>query len=459
MRRFSTLRAQLAVTLTSVLLLSLGVYVVGIYVVLSRHVYGLLDLGLHEEAELLVRRLELGPGGGVHWAGEDAPTFVEEEPGGAHWTEVRSPEGTLLLDASSDPRRPHLGVPFTGANRDPRSFVLPGAFPVRLLTETALVGGRPFLLRVARSEEPVRAHLQRLLLGLGALFPVVVVVFGLLGHLLVGMVLAPFHEMTARAQWITAERLGERLPVGRPESELGQLAAAFNQTLARLESSFEQLRRFTDDASHELRTPLTVMRSVGEVGLSGARSAAEYREIIGSMLEETERLTRMVDVLLTIARTERRSGAHDKTVDLAELVKDVAAQLGILAEERSQQLIVEAARRIEVRGDSALLHQAVVNLVDNAIKYGPVGGTVRLVLKDAVGGACVEVSDEGPGIPEAERERVFERFFRVHGHAQQEAGVGLGLALVKSVAAAHNGRVELQTREGAGSTFRLVIPG
>lgn len=150
MTRFSTLRGQLAVALTSVLLLSLAVYAVGIYVVLSHHVYGLLDLGLHEEAELLTRRLGLSPGGRLRWVGEDAPTFVEEEPRGAHWIEVRSSEGTLLLEASSDSARPHLGLAFAGASRDPRSFVLSDGRPVRLLTMTTLVGGRSATRRASR---------------------------------------------------------------------------------------------------------------------------------------------------------------------------------------------------------------------------------------------------------------------------------------------------------------------
>lgn len=458
MRRPETLRANLGVTLTSVLLVSLALYACGVYVVLARHVYGLLDLGLHEEAELLARRLELRPDGGVRWTGRDSPTFVEEEPEGAHWVEVRSPEGELLLEASSDPSRPHLGLGFSPGVHEPRSFARPDGSVARLLAVPAVLGGRRLLLRVARSEEPVQAHLRRLILGLGLLFPVVVGVFGLLGHWLVGVVLTPLHEMATRAQQITAEHLDERLPVANPASELGQLAQAFNQTLARLESSFQQLQRFTDDASHELRTPLTVLRSVGEVGLAGTRSPSEYQEIIASMLEETGRLTRVVDVLLTIARSERRGGVHPERVDLAALATDVAGQLAVLAEERSQRLTVEAPCQVPVRGDSALLHQAVVNLVDNAIKFGPPGGRIRVAVQERRPDGCIEVSDEGPGIPEADRERVFERFFRVQGHSQRERGVGLGLALVRSVAAAHGGRVELQANNPTGSTFRILIP-
>lgn len=460
MRRLSSLRARLAFSLTSVLVLSLGVYAVGIYAVLSRHVYRLLDLGLHEEVELMAHRLEVDAQGGVRWAGGNEPALVEEEPGGAHWIEVRSPEGVVLFEATSATGRPHISLPFSPTADDPYSLQLPGGLTVRTLTEPARVGQRRLLVQAARSEQPVRAHLRDLLFGLGVLFPLVLVVFGGLGHLLVGRLLAPLNAMAHRSQQITAERLSERLPLSNPDDELGQLGTAFNDTLARLERSFDQLQRFTDDASHELRTPLTALRSVGEVGLTGSHDEAGYREIIGSMLEETDRLTHMVDTLLTLARADAGSiKIHRDDVDVAALVREVVSQLSVLAEERGQQLITEGAASLRIRGDRVVLYQAIVNLVDNAIKYGPSSSVVRVAVSQRQATARIEVSDQGPGIPPSHRDRIFDRFYRVDkGRSRQLGGAGLGLSLVKWAAEVHGGTVELDTVEGGGSTFRLVIP-
>ena len=181
------------------------------------------------------------------------------------------------------------------------------------------------------------------------------------------------------------------MPIENPTDELGQLAAIFNDAFARLERSFEQLRRFTADASHELRTPLTAMRSVGEVGLRAQRDGATYRDIIGSMLEEADRLGRLVDGLLTLSRAE---GGHLKLkperVDLAELAREVAGHLGVLAEEKRQSISVEAPRPTLAWVDRLVLRQALINLVDNAVKYTLEGGRVRIVVQDEAPGPAVD---------------------------------------------------------------------
>src|SRR5947208_10910981 len=169
--------------------------------------------------------------------------------------------------------------------------------------------------------------------------PIAVVVAGLGGYVLARRALCPINRMAERARSINAERLNDRLPVDNPDDELGRLATVFNETLTRLESSFEQMRRFTADASHELRTPLTAIRSVGEVGLRGRRDEAAYREIIGSMLEEVDRLALLVDRLLTLSRADTgQTKLSIDIVDLSELAEEIAEQLGVLAEEKNQSI-------------------------------------------------------------------------------------------------------------------------
>ena len=284
---------------------------------------------------------------------------------------------------------------------------------------------------------------------------------GLGGYFLVRHALSPLERMARRAREINAEHLSARLDVENPHDELGQLASAFNETLARLERSFEQLRRFTSDASHELRTPLTAIRSVGEVGLRKPASAEHYREVIGSMLEEAGRLTRLVESLLTIARADsgqiRLARAH---IQVAPFIREVASLLEVLAEEKNQRLSADGEPSAWVHADPAILRQVVINLLDNAIKYSPPGGEIRLrVLPVADRTVCIEVQDSGPGIPAEHRERVFDRFYRVdEGRSRDVGGAGLGLAIAKWGAEAHSGRLELSCPPSGGCVFRLFLP-
>jgi heavy metal sensor kinase len=268
--------------------------------------------------------------------------------------------------------------------------------------------------------------------------------------------------MAEQARLITAERLTERLPVDNPGDELGRLATVFNQTLMRLESSFQQMRRFTADASHELRTPLTAMRSVGEIGLRGRRDPYAYREVIGSMLEEVDRLSLLVDRLLTLSRADSgESILSRERVDLCELAEEVTMQLAVLAEEKQQSLTVEAGSPSHCIGDRMVLRQALLNLVDNAIKYSPDGG--RIVVKVSTSGegmAVLDVSDTGPGIPSDLRPRVFDRFYRADRSRSREngGGTGLGLSIARWAVEVNGGQLTLESSEGPGATFRITLP-
>jgi len=243
------------------------------------------------------------------------------------------------------------------------------------------------------------------------------------------------------------------------EDELGRLAAAFNRTLGRLEDSFNTLDRFVANASHELRTPLTTLRSVGEVGLRRSRTVEEYREIIGSMLEEAQRLHRLVERLLELASAEGGAkNAHAEQFPLAQFVTACVNEIGILAESKHQQIAISAAE-CSVRTDPVLLRQALQNLIDNAMKYSPAGATIRIGI--AVQGAeCrVSVTDEGPGIPPEHLTRLADRFYRVEdSRGRGPGGFGLGLAITKAYMRVLGGRLECSPGEPRGSCFSLILP-
>ena len=316
-------------------------------------------------------------------------------------------------------------------------------------------------ITAARDEMPLRQTLWTLAVIMATAIPCAVGLAIIGGYLLAGRVLAPVGAMADTAQRITAESLDARLPVSNSADEFGRLASVFNETLARLDTAFEQLRRFTADASHELRTPLTAIRSVGEVALQRSLSPEAYREVIGSMLEEVDRLTRLVENLLLLTRAEAgRIPLTQATVDLRELVAGVSDGLRVLAEEKNQELTVELGGPVAVECDATVLRQGITNLLHNAIKFTPNKGVIRVAARSATnGGAVIEVEDSGPGIPTAHQERVFERFYRVdQARSRDTGGMGLGLAIARWAVEANGGRIELESVGGQGTLFRVVLP-
>jgi heavy metal sensor kinase len=321
----------------------------------------------------------------------------------------------------------------------------------------SLIGNRRVTVQVARSEAAMRQQVRDLLLILVLGLPMAVGVAGLGGYMLASRALAPIEQMTARARTITAERLADRLPVANPENEMGRLATVFNETLGRLEESFNQMRRFTTDVSHELRTPLTAIRSVGEVGLRGHRDEAAYRGIIGSMLEEVDRLASLVDRLLTLSRAETRQATlSSDAVDLSALADDVVSHLSVLAEEKHQTLSIDRQASPVVAADRLVLRQALINLVDNAIKFTPAAGRVRIRIAETPQDALVDVIDSGPGISNEARERIFDRFYREDD--SNSSGTGLGLSLAKGAVEALGGHLTLASTGASGSAFRISLP-
>jgi signal transduction histidine kinase len=219
------------------------------------------------------------------------------------------------------------------------------------------------------------------------------------------------------------------------------------------------MRRFTADVSHELRTPLTAIRSVGEVGLRGAhRDQSEYRAIIGSMLEEVDRLAVLVDRLLTLSRAETGEAKLSiEPIALKELADSVVADLAVLAEEKSQQVVIEAHGSPRGLGDRMMVRQALINLVDNAIKFAPADSGIIIRVAEAKDKAIVDVTDRGPGIPAAARDQIFNRFFRASSGAET-SGTGLGLSIAKSAVETAGGSLTLEQSDEHGSTFRVTLP-
>ncbi len=316
-----------------------------------------------------------------------------------------------------------------------------------------------WMIRLIRIHQPHADALPELRLIIAAALPVVVALLVLGGYGFTRRWLLPLDQMAAEANQITVDDLSRRLPVVNTHDELGRLANVFNVTLDRLQNSFEALDRFVSDASHELRTPLTTLRSVGEVGLRRSRSVEEYREIIGSMLEEAQRLQLLVERLLELASAESGSHAGHRTpTRLDEAAAACVNELGILAEQKNQHITVEGGP-CTVHTDPVLFRQALQNLIHNAIKYAPEGSSIRIRIRERETALEVSVTDDGPGISPEHRAHVTERFFRAdRARGRDSGGFGLGLSITKAYLRALGGSLEYEPVHPHGSTFRLVLP-
>ncbi|PKN66840.1 MAG: two-component sensor histidine kinase [Deltaproteobacteria bacterium HGW-Deltaproteobacteria-15] len=334
-------------------------------------------------------------------------------------------------------------------------------YPVRILTRPVIRGGRLVnLIQVGMSLQNTESTKRTFLFTLAAVFPVALLLAGGGGWLLARRALSPVDRMAEAARKISVENLAERLSDPGKGDELSRLARTLNEMLDRLENSFHQVRRFSADASHELQTPLTILKGEMEVALRMERSPEEYRRILESGLEEIDRISRLVDGLLLLARSEARALKMDlQPVDLLHLVQEVHGHYKEPANSRNVTLALGPLSPLSAQGDKGHLRRALVNLVDNAIKYTPDGGRVTLSLEQRDGRACLIVEDTGIGIPEEEQSRIFERFYRSQAALSMgEGGHGLGLCIARSIVETHGGRIEIDSAPGRGSTFALLLP-
>lgn len=460
--RPQNVRTRLTVWYMAVLAAALVIYAGISSTVLVLQLRGELDRLAIEDLETVEGFLSVAPDGSVSLRNDyhDHPYPAEVQQ---RLMEVWSADGRLLYRNEVLGRRALGGppAPVEGVNSySERSIKLADGTPVRLISRHHLLEGRATVIRVGFSEQPLWARFWQVVIGLIIGLPLALGLAGLGGYFLARKALSPIDRMARRALEINAEHLSARLDVENPADELGRLATAFNETLARIEQSFDQLRRFTSDASHELRTPLTAIRAVGEVGLREKAAPEHYREVIGSMLEEAGRLTGLVESLLAISRAD----SGQIRLALAEItvlpfVHEISALLEVLAEEKAQRIVIGGDETARVRGDRGILRQVLINLLDNAVKYSPAGGTVSVRVRAAGRAVTVEVEDTGPGIAPEHRTRVFDRFYRIDEARSREAGgAGLGLAIAKWGAEAHGGRIGLECPAAGGCIFRLTLP-
>lgn len=349
---------------------------------------------------------------------------------------------------------------------DQHIFRLADGDYVFVISHIHTMAGRTLVIRLAYSLAPLRQRMLQFLALLLIAVPLALVLAGAAGQKIAAHALRPLEQMTARAEGITAHNLTERLETGAREDELAQLALVFNHLLDRLEQAFFQLQRFTADAAHELRTPLAALRTIGEVALERGEGSEEYRYALGSILEETTRLSETIDSLLLLSKAESTKPEDTQTVfPAAALVIEVINLLGVLIEERGITVVQDGetpARKVLIRSDRSLFRIAILNVLHNAVKFSPDGSTLRICWSqksEPKPTLVISIQDQGPGIPPGEHEMVFARFFTSDATpAGSPSGTGLGLSIAKLIVERSGGTIRFDEANREGACCIIEVP-
>jgi heavy metal sensor kinase len=427
-------------------------------------VYGLLRRALFEQTDRL-----LAAASGQLRGDPRIETDTDESL--RSWAEEFRDHQNLLCVVYRADGTPDIRTPGLAQESVPASPAFPGSRLVydqqlpalgrhRVLAERMRLGGREFVVLLLAPLEAVDRELDRVRAVLLAAGPVALLLSAGFGYWLARRALAPVDRLRREAEAVTAERLDRRLPVVNPDDEFGRLTQTINAMIARLERSFVEVRRFTADASHELRTPLTVLRTQVEVALGKRLDPADHQQLLGNVLEELVRLSRLTDQLLTLSR--RDAGVEQLTpgpLDLHALVAGVVDALRPLAEVKDVRLQLEGKGPLVIAGDEGRLRQVFINLLDNALKYTPEGGAVTVCVGRQGEAGVVSVADTGIGIPPEHLPHVFDRFYRVdRARSGAEGGTGLGLSIALSIVKAHGGDIRLTSTDGQGTVCTVTLP-
>jgi heavy metal sensor kinase len=453
-------RFRLTVWYVALFSLLFVVFSVFLHSLLAKDLRTRLDQSLTSEASTASALLEdelVEEKGDVHLAATEAVAGLR-----LHGSRVAILSGSRLL-ASSGPvsQQESDAVVAAGASPD-RVLALPRLGPngARAAIHHLEALGRTFLIFSIAPLDSIAADLGVVRRVIFLALPLLLGLAGIGGYLLATHSLAPLNWMAGQAREITGSNLNRRLEIGRAAEELLVLAASFNELLARLDESFEAMRRFVADASHELRTPIAIIRGEADVALSHDRGAAEYKDSLAIVLDESRRLSRLVDDLLNLARADAgrvKLDVHEFYFN--ELLAECCRSMQTLAAASGIALECPTTGDVQFRGDEALLRRLVINLLDNAIRYTPPGGKVSAVLETGPAAVRIYISDTGVGIPPEAAPHVFDRFYRADkARSRQDGGFGLGLAIVKWIAESHNGSVELTHNPGPGTTFTVTFP-
>ncbi|MDP2653333.1 MAG: ATP-binding protein [Candidatus Omnitrophota bacterium] len=328
---------------------------------------------------------------------------------------------------------------------------------IRLINYPCGFYGGKYILQVGVFQTPIAEAALNWLNSVIISVPIILLLTSFVGRVLARRILTPVEIITAAAQKITHEDLSARVKTWHPYEEMENLSQAFNDMIARLEKSFKYIEEFSYQVAHELKTPLTIIKGEAEVGLLSRRSHQEYQKALKINLEETDRMLRTIERLLYLARLDYQPGLFKfEEVDLGEFLREIHEQGKILCLSKRLDVRLMLPRELlTVKADPLHLRRLFLNLLDNALKFTPAGGTIDISARAEGENVVVSVADTGPGIPPELMPKLFERFFRGD---ESVDGCGLGLSIVRSIAKIHNGTIDIDSQPGRGTTFFVTLP-
>jgi heavy metal sensor kinase len=439
----------------------LGALAAGSYFALRASLHHAIDDGLRYDILGVQSFFESRPGRTPAQLREELSRGPNPQLGGGLF-QVFGDRGELLYQSPGLTRHGFPAVP-PDVSGDSAHFrdAGPEGWPVRFGSQRARVAGESFLIEVAEPLRAFHASLRDYSRFLLLFTPVLIVAASGVGYWLSGRALAPVHRIIADARAIDPGHLSERLSVPQVRDELYQLTQTLNAMLERIERAVTRIGQFTADASHELRAPVALIHAAAEHSLRRERSRDELLEAMNTVLRESTRTAGLVDDLLLMARADSSAEeARPIPADLAAIVREVSERARGLAAARGIQLAADLGDgEALVMGEPALLHRLVLILVDNALKYTPEGGDVRLLLRSTGDHAAIDVIDSGVGIGAEDVPRIFDRFWRAdRARSRGAGGSGLGLSIARSIVDRSGGTLTVESEPGRGSTFRVRLP-
>jgi heavy metal sensor kinase len=425
------------------------------------------DSTLLADARLFVSRIQLKETGfelpldGLN--SRDALAVQEIE----HYFIVTDPQGNILKEEfhNSYIRKMLRSGDLSNVLRQPSGFgktkttdgseyrfvnfpIPPGIFPV------------PAIIHIGRSLEPLKGVLNEYELFYFYSVPLILAISVAVGWYLARKALEPFEEITRTAERITYENLNTQLQTQHGEEEIQRLVHSFNGMVRRLNESFQQMRKFNADAAHELRTPLAILQGETEVALRSPNLPEEIRSVLASNLEELDRLKRIVNDMLTLAEAEAgRQVLRKEPVEMKPLLEDLVDQMRLLATDRNVQIDLKCTPELWINADKLWIRRAIINLLDNAIKYSKDGGRVEISAAREDSSVQLKIKDYGIGISHDDIPHIFDRLYRADpARSRNSGGAGLGLALVKWIVEAHKGIIDVESQAEQGACFRITLP-
>ena len=460
--KLRSIRAQLTAWYLAVLAVGLSVSAVGSWYGMRTIVFRTVDEELEDrihDVQKLLEQRNLPPG--LSETGAALRDHFRLAPA-ADFLQISDDHGNWLYRS---PALEHSGVglrPLPQLGSEPVfDILIVQTELVRFATARVIVGSRVWIVQAAESIQEIEQVLNRFGLLLWWLIPGLLAVAGAGGYWISRRALQPVDRITAAAESISIHNLGDQLCVPRSGDELQRLSETLNRMLGRLNESVKRMSQFTADASHELRAPVSIIRTTAELAVQSGRSSEESREDMVTILAEAERVTRLIDSLLLLARADGgEDGLEREPTDLPTILRQSVEQCRALAGKKNLQLhSVPGNQPVTIIGDVEAMRRLFFILIDNAIKYTPDGGQIDVRLEADGVRAIVSVSDTGIGISQADLPYVFDRFWRADKvRSRGMGGAGLGLSIARWISDRHHWTIQAEARRGGGSRFSVVIP-